>query len=156
MTQPTAAPAQPPAQDSLDLPENFPMVVHVVSAPMFPPEPEVDASGQPTGRLKPEEPVHWLVSQAHPFVPKFHVLRMFRGADGVAVYSVSDDEKLGMRDVVPAHNVRLVQETMPMDVFLDELEDAEYGDDGEPEPDPDPEPEPAPQQDPTPAASQPS
>lgn len=154
MTQPTPQQPNVTAGESI-----YPMVVHVVSNPMFPPEPELGPNGQPTGRLRKEEPVHWIVSKDHPFVPNFIVHRMFLEDDGVEVYSVSKDNKTGMRDTIPTHDVRLVQESMSMDVFIEELEDADdVGDDpnpGDPDPDPVPEPLPAPTQAPA-ASGQPS
>lgn len=107
-------------------PANYPMVVHVVSDPMFPPK----VAGAP------EEPVHWAVSKPHPFVNGFTVLRMFLDAGGVEVYSISDDKQVGMRDSLPVHRVRLAQESMPVDIFLEEVQDAEDGDPDDPE-DPD-------------------
>jgi hypothetical protein len=132
----------------------YPMVVHMISNPMFPGEREVDANGQLTGRVGKEEPIHWVVSKPHPFVANFNVLRMFMDRGSVEVYSVSADNARGMRDVVPMHCVRLVQEAMPMDIFVEELEAAENDDDeddldlepgepGAPAPPPAPEPPPA-------------
>lgn len=86
----------------------------------------------------------WNVSKPHPFVPDMKVMRMFVDRGGVEVYSVSDDGKIGMRDLVPMDRVRLIQEAMPLDVFIDELALAESGDEDDLEPEPEPEPEPAP------------
>lgn len=124
MTQPVPM----PATTGITLPPpTYPMVVHMISNPMFPPD--VD----PQGRVAKEEPIAWVISKAHPFVPKFTVMRMFLDGGVVEVYSVSDDHKVGMRDVIPIHTVRLVQESMPLDIFVEELIDAESDDD-----DPDP------------------
>ena len=118
---PTSAPTMPEA--------SYPMLVHVVTDPIFPPK--VDS----TGRSLPDEPTHWALSKEHPFVPGFRVLRMFLDEDGLVVYSIGPDNKSGMRDLVMAR-VRLAQEAMPVDVLIEEIEDAEGEDDDPPgEPD---------------------
>lgn len=144
MTQP----ALPPATNTMTIPDaTYPMVVHMISSPMFPPGDEIGPNGQPTGRPGKEEPIAWVISKAHPFVPKFTVMRMFLDGGVVEVYSISDDHKVGMRDVIPIHTVRLVQESMPLDIFVEELIDAENDDEDPDPPDPggpDPDPAPAP------------
>ena len=136
MTQP----AQPTFPAAMALPDpTYPMVVHMISNPMFPAEPA--APGTPPNR---EEPVHWVISKNHPFVPNFRVMRMFLDRGGVEVYSVFEADKIGMRDVIPMHNVRLVQESMPIDIFVEELAAAEEEDGDEPDLEPEPEPEPTP------------
>lgn len=141
MTQP----ALPPATNTVTIPDpTYPMVVHMISNPMFPPADVVGPNGQPVPGK--EEPIAWVISKAHPFVPKFTVMRMFLDGGVVEVYSIADDHKVGMRDVIPIHTVRLVQESMPLDVFVEELIDAEDdGDDPDPgDPGGDPDPAPAP------------
>ena len=95
------------------------------------------------------EPITWAVSQAHPLVPNMKVVRMFVDRGGVEIYSVSDDGQNGMRNLIPMHWVRFVEETMPPEVFVEELDAAEAGetdddDDPDDEPDPDEMPELAP------------
>jgi hypothetical protein len=100
----------------------YPMVTRVVSSALFP-----DSKGK-------EDPVAWVVSQSHPLVPQVNVVRMFLDRGGVEVYSVSHDGKAGMRNLIPISHVRLVEEAMPIDVFVEELNAAENdGDEPEPE-----------------------
>jgi hypothetical protein len=104
-------------------PPTYPMVVHMISDPMFPPD--VDPQ---TKALAQSEPIAWVISKPHPFVSKFTVMRMFLAGAVVEVYSISEDHKVGMRDVIPIHAVRLVQESMPIDIFIEELVAAENAD----------------------------
>jgi hypothetical protein len=130
MTMPTA----PTAVQTIALPEpGYPMLTRMITNPLFP-------SADPTAPK--DEPVTWIVSQSHPLVPNLKVVRMFLDRGGVEVYSVSSDGKVGMRNLVPLASVRLVEEFMPIDVFVEELAAAE-ADDGDEEPD-DTEPEPEP------------
>jgi hypothetical protein len=112
MTQPQGA------VQTVALPEpRYPMVTRVISSALFP-----DSKGK-------EDPVAWVVSQPHPLVPQVNVVRMFLDRGGVEVYSVSHDGKAGMRNLIPISHVRLVEEAMPIDVFIEELSAAENGDD---------------------------
>ena len=84
--------------------------------------------------------VQWLISKPHPFVTDVNVVRMFvDGRGGVEVYSVSSDGKKCMRDFIPMDRVRLLQEVMPLDVFIEELAEAEAGDPEDDDPEPVPE-----------------
>lgn len=94
----------------------------------------------PEGSGRVGQTISWAVSKAHPFVPEMNVVRMFVDRGGVEVYSASNDGKIGIRDLVPMDRVRLIQEAMPLEVFVEELDAAESGDDDEDE-DPEPEPE---------------
>lgn len=77
--------------------------------------------------------IHWMVSKPHPFVPNMLVARMFADSTGVEIYSSPSDGKGScMRDVIQMSRVRLVQEVMPPDVFIEEIADAESEDDEEP------------------------
>ena len=89
------------------------MVTRMISDALFP-----DENGK-------EAPVTWVVSLAHPLVPEMKVVRMFDERDSVEVYSVSADGKVCMRNRIRASRVRLVEEIMPPDVFVEELTDAE-------------------------------
>lgn len=116
-------PVDPALTQAVELPQpGYPMVTRVISNALFP------ENGQ-------EAPVTWVVSHPHPLVPTMRVVRMFIDRGGVEIYSVSADGKNGMRNLIPMSWVRLVEEAMPIDIFADELYDAETGD-----PDPDPEP----------------
>jgi len=72
-----------------------------------------------------EEPVVWAVSQPHPLVPQMDVVRMFVIDEGIEVYSVSKDGKVGMRNLIPNGTYRLTEEAMPLDVFIQELSTSE-------------------------------
>lgn len=114
---------------TVSLPEpNFPMVTRMVSHSLFPSE----TTGQ-------ETPVTWAISLGHPLVPKMRVVRMFILEDGdVEIYSLSDDGSNGMRNRVPKNRIRLVEEGMPLEVFVEELAAAEAesgGNDDDDEPD---------------------
>jgi hypothetical protein len=86
--------------------------------------------------------VVWAVSKSHPYVPGVKVLRMFIALErgGIEIYSVSEDGKICMRDLVPMSRLRLAQEAMTSEIFIDELAAAEEGgDDDEDEPEDEPE-----------------
>jgi hypothetical protein len=107
----TSMPAVPDIR-TIELPQpGFPMLTRMVSNPLF-----LDDKG---------EPKTWIVGQPHPLVTSMKVMRMFVADGGVEVYSVSDDGKAGMRNLVPMATVRLTEEAMPLDVFADELAAAE-------------------------------
>lgn len=122
----------------------FPMLTRVVSSPIFS---ERDAA------------ITWGVGAPHPLVPEtYKVIRMFVDRGGVEVYSVSNDGKSGMRNLIPMERVRFIEEAMPLDVFVEELDAAESAGDDDDDDDPDEpefldEPETAPTNGPTPAAS---
>jgi hypothetical protein len=93
---------------------NYPLVTRMISSPFL-----KDSKGR-------EEAVTWALSQEHPLVPQVRVERMFLLENlGVEVYSVSLDGKVAMRHFVPMAWIRLVEEVMPLDVFVAELEIAE-------------------------------
>jgi hypothetical protein len=74
----------------------------------------------------PGESVQWVVSRPHPLVPEMNIVRMFANEDSsVEVYSVSQDGNTPMRNRIPASCVRLVEEAMPLEVFIEELRAAE-------------------------------
>lgn len=156
----------PTIQPVLPEPE-YPMITLMISDSVFPrkPDPKTMACPHCKGTIAvpvPEtksdkkeepEPIFWLVSKPHPFVPDMKIVRMFKIRDIVNVYSVSNDEKVGMRDRVPMQSVRLLEDGMPFDVFIEEMEDdEEYDPDDDrlvmletEEPDPEPEPNNQPQ-----------
>jgi hypothetical protein len=118
---------QPP-NDSLP-PPGWPLVTRVISHAIFP-------DGAPTR----EEPIMWVLSQPHPFVPTMQIVRMFVvRSSGIEIYSRAGDGTGFMRNLLPMHWVRFVEEAMPEDVFVDELALAEAGGDDEPDfPEPEP------------------
>jgi len=134
-----------PAVQAIELPKpNFPMVTRMISDPLFP-ESKPQTVGCPhcKGNISvsapsdKQEPITWIVGQAHPLVPDMKLVRMFVDSGGVEVYSVSSDGKAGMRNLVPMDSIRLVEEAMPLDVFVEEITAAEEDDEpDDPEPDP--------------------
>lgn len=115
---------------TIELPEpGYPVVTRIISNGLFP-----DESGR-------NEPITWTVGQKHPLVDSMRVVRMFISSGGVEIYSVAKDGQSGTRNFLPTNWVRLVEEAMPIDIFAEELADAEAGgDDGDDELDPEPEP----------------
>jgi hypothetical protein len=152
MTQPMPMRMQLPAP-------GFPMVTRVVSSPLFPPDPpsvnladylrpellraltrvegeRLQQALTAASATQREEPVTWVVAQSHPFVPTMKIVRMFIAEDGVSVYSCAEGGAEGMRNLIPMHTVRFVEEGMPIDIFVDELNLAEQDGPDEPtEPD---------------------
>lgn len=93
------------------------------------------------------ESVTWGVGDDHPLATGMRVVAIYINGPVVEIYSMASSSKNGMRDLVPLHRVRLINETMPLDVFGEELARSEMGvddddDDDEPEPEPEPEPDP--------------
>jgi hypothetical protein len=126
-------------QTSIPLPApGYPMVTRVISSALFPEAP-VDRAGNPiAGAPLKEEPMTWVLGSAHPLVPGMKIVRMFvvrASGGGVEIYSVTEDGRGTTRNLLPMHRVRFVEEVMPIDVFVEELELAEAG--GEDDPDPD-------------------
>ena len=119
---------QPPVQTIQLADPNYPMVSRVISDPLFPDSKEVT----------------WVVGSPHPLIPDLKVVRMFVDSGGVEIYSVSSDNRAGMRNLVPMAHVRLAEEVMPLTVFAEELQAAEEEGNEPDEPEPEPEPEPAP------------
>lgn len=72
-----------------------------------------------------EDPMVWTVSHPHPLKPGTTIIRMFDSGDSVDVYSVSDDGKSGLRHVIPAARVRILEEVMPISVFASQIALAE-------------------------------
>ena len=98
------------------------------------------------------EPMVWIVGNPHPLVPGCKVVRMFIVNNGVEIYSSPSDPAnvLLMRNTIPNENVLLIEEAMPLDIFVEELSASEGGDDDEIDPDEPDEPvtPPAPQANP--------
>jgi hypothetical protein len=102
---------------SVELPEpGYPMLTRMVSHALF----------AENGK---ENPVTWVVTKPHPLVPEMRVVRMFVDRGGVEIYSVSADGANGMRNLIPMTQIRLIEEAMPLDVFIDELAAAEDDED---------------------------
>lgn len=160
---------QHPAMQTFQLPEaGYPMLTRMISSPLFIeplPSKEVvehraaqllaSLAAQPQRQAElvsaalheamqsrvSEEAVTWTVGQDHPLIPKVKIVRMFLDRGGVEVYSVAEDGKTAMRNLVPLTSVRLVEEFMPLEVFVEELtaaEEDEDDDDSDPGEVPDP------------------
>lgn len=100
----------------IQLPEpSYPMLTRMISQPLL-------SEGERG------DPVVWIMGDAHPLVPDMHVVRMFVVENGVEVYSVAaDPRKGGTRNLIPMARIRLIEEAMPVSVFVEELATAEAG-----------------------------
>ena len=128
-------------------PAEPPFLTRMISNAFFP---EIVTDELTQQKVRREDPIVWLVSKPHPLVKGMNVFRMFVSRGGVEIYSLSDDGKKGIRDLIPMSQIRLIGEEMPLDVFVDEFALSEAGD-GDPDPDdaPDPDDEP-PEEQPSP------
>lgn len=108
----------------------FAMLTRVIASPPVPEPPQ----GAPPGTRGTAEPMVWTVGQPHPLAPDMKVVRMFLDCEGVEVYSLSSDGKAGMRHYIPMSWIQLIEESMPLDVFVEELAVSKDGSGGEPEP----------------------
>jgi hypothetical protein len=102
---------------------SYPRIMLMVTDNLFP------AQGSENSTL------HWGVAQVHPLVQEMKIVAIFMRGDGVLeVYSTKDadgqgQKKSGMRDLIPIRRVRLIEEVMPFDIFLEELRVSELGGD---------------------------
>ena len=120
---------QPQQQQTkvLELPTaNYPLVNRVIADHPFPTEMKQGETPEPHR----SSAVVWILGQPHPIVADMKVVRMYV-VPGVSieVYSSSADGKLGVRNVIPWNQVRLVEEVCDVQSFIDEIRDAEEGDD---------------------------
>ena len=80
----------------------------------------------------------WQTQKKHPIIDGCFVQRIFMLPDGaLAIYSATEDGKVGMRNIIPKEHVRYTQETMPPDIFIEEInreQDEQADDPEEPEP----------------------
>jgi len=97
--------------DPLEFPEDAPRVSFVISNTVSP---------DPNNT----RPVGWSVGQRHPLIEKMSIIAIFIVPGGVEIYSVSPSDKTGIRNFIPMHWVRYVQETMPFLTFIDEYQGA--------------------------------
>lgn len=81
----------------------------------------------PLDELKVNE-LTWVLNQAHPIIKSMRIVRMFDGDAGVEVYSV-DGDGTPMRNRIPSMMIKLVEEAMPIEVFIEEIARAESDDD---------------------------
>lgn len=83
--------------------------------------------------------IQWTTQAANPLAPGLTVVRMFRRSNGIKVYSVSNDGKIGILHFIPISQVLLTEEAMGPKILLAELEACELLEDENP-PDPDDDP----------------
>jgi len=134
----------------LALPEpGYPLLVNLFTDNLVPPKDEAGAS---KAHAPKEEVVHWALTQAHPFIPGMTIMRMFVLTSTVEVYSRANDGTC-MRDTIPMARVRLAQEGMPPQVFVEEITAAEGGGDDDDDDDLPDEPEPDEDHTPAPTAN---
>ena len=91
----------------IEIPEpGFPMLTQMISHAPFP--------DMPSGICP------WVVDQPHPLVPEMKVVRMFVVDGGVHIYS-APNAGVCTRSFVPMSGVKLTEEVMPFDLFVEEL-----------------------------------
>lgn len=105
-----------PSMKVVELPQpTFPVLTRVISKPFF------------NDR---EEGVTWKLGEAHPLMTDMKVIRMFADQDYVEIYSVPTDKGVHYtRNRIPLSSIRLTEEAMPLEIFVEELAAAEDGDD---------------------------
>lgn len=106
----------PPSTAQLTLPDpnpDSPVVTRVISD-----SPLLESSQVPV--------VVWIVSRPHPLESRMKIVRMFIGDGEVEIYAASDDGKTCTRNRLPMRMVRLIEEGMPPDMFVEEIDSAEY------------------------------
>ena len=92
---------------SVEIPEpGYPMLTHLLSSPLFPDMAPGNCS--------------WVVDEPHPLVPEMKVVRMFVVDGGVHVYS-APSSGICTRSFVPMGWIKLIEEVMPLDVFVEQL-----------------------------------
>jgi hypothetical protein len=98
-----------PITKTIELPEaGYPMLTHMISNALFP---DMLSGNCP-----------WSVDDPHPLVPEMKVVRMFVTGGGVDVYSAPDhDGKACTRSFVPMSWIKIIEEVMPLNVFVEEL-----------------------------------
>ena len=73
----------------------------------------------------------WEIGEDHPLAPGWKIVRMFIDHSGVEIYSLPPEGGKGhyTRNMVPMTLVKLTEEVMSVEVFVEELTDAEEDDD---------------------------
>ena len=96
-----------PTNRSVEIPEpGYPMLTHLLSSPLFPDMTPGNCS--------------WVIDDPHPLVPEMKVVRMFVVDGGVHVYS-APSSGICTRSFVPMGWIKLIEEVMPLDVFVEQL-----------------------------------
>jgi hypothetical protein len=106
-------------------PPSFPLVTRVYMKTMLPPDrvEKLIESGAPVPNVD-----VWQLSQPHPFISGMRVTRMFLEDDCVAIYSSTEDGSSCVRNTIPMSAVvHLVEEAMPLEVWIQEIYAAEEG-----------------------------
>jgi len=76
---------------------------------------------------EPSRPLMWINGEKHPAIAGFTVVHILVEPEVcVEVYSLREDNNLGMRDIIPWHRVRLAQDVMKPNVMRDEIQSAEH------------------------------
>lgn len=125
----------------------FPMLTRMITEGLFTEKgtpATANAPATPTVQPK-DQSLTWVVSEPHPLLPDCKVVRMFVTEDGVMVYAWPSDGKAGMRNLIPNSRIRMVEEVMPPEVFIEELAAAESDDEPDDPTDDEPEDELRPQ-----------
>jgi hypothetical protein len=105
---------------------NSPMLTRVITDPL----------------LGEENPNPWVLGKQAPYLPPgWLIRRMFADDSSIEMYATSPDGRYFIRHLVPIARVRMIEESMSQDVFVDEIAVAEADDDDDEE-DEDPEPSP--------------
>lgn len=73
------------------------------------------------------------IDAPNPLASQFRVVRMLPRAGGVDVYSLSADGRGGVRHFIHSDLVRIIEESMPANVLVEEIIDAETEEDDEEE-----------------------
>ncbi|HTQ47924.1 MAG TPA: hypothetical protein VMI75_34440 [Polyangiaceae bacterium] len=79
------------------------------------------------------EPLLWQFDQPHPYVATYKITRMYVVPMGAVEVFSSDGGTTGLRHTLPWHEVLLIEEAMDAKTFVEEMEDAEAGDDDDDE-----------------------
>lgn len=78
-----------------------------------------------------EDLATWAFSSSHPLVSSMRIVRMVIDRGCIAVYSMLEGGKSGMRNLVPMSWVRIVEEALTFSEMVDEIERAELEDGAE-------------------------
>lgn len=136
MTQPNPAGALALPSPNPDRPMVLRMITNGILPPDLPPNVPVPASASIA---------LWAVDVQHPLMESLTVRRMIDQGNGVDVYSTSADGRVFIRHFVPIAQIRITEELMSAQLFVEEMTAAETDtDDGDDPEDDEPEPEPEP------------
>ena len=72
----------------------------------------------------------WAIARAHPSEKELKVMRIFLTEEGIDVYAITTDGKGCARYSIPDRFVRMIEEAMPLDMWADEMANAEEDKDG--------------------------